>query len=238
MPLIRDVIPDPPAAILQGVDVALFGLEELTVGWSADIIMSGPSIEMPVPLAAPQNSVLLPVAKVQTTTYPMVETGGGVFVIPIAVQPRPSPAVESAQALLISGQTIDNDGLGEIVPSVPEPNFGEVIVPAGDDGNGIQVKNSPINIPGNFSAITSQKLKLQFPALALRLIGLTRIRRFILSVRLRLERARLCQIVLCFCFGLPGSAMRSFHSGRLWRIKSYQMGVGISPSRPQTRIIR
>lgn len=119
----RPVISDPPPALLQGVDVALFGLEDLPGSWTPDCIMNGPSIETPPEPEAPRVETMLWAASVQDKTFPMAAAGGDVFTLPIAKAKAKAKAVELAQAFMIEQQTVDNDGINEILPSVPEPNF-------------------------------------------------------------------------------------------------------------------
>ena len=134
MPLLRDVIADPPALILQGVDVAFLGVEELPNTWSALTIMNGPSIEEPLEPVPPNIETMQQAANIQDQTPRMVAANGDVFRLPIAKAKAKAKAkaIMPELALIESQSTIDNDGISDIVPSVPEPNFDGIVTREGD----------------------------------------------------------------------------------------------------------
>ena len=103
----------------------MFGLEDLPGSWTPDTILNGPAIETPPEPEAPRFETMLWAASIQDKTFPMAAAGGDVFTLPIskAKAKAKAKAVEVAQAFMLEQQTVDNDGLVEMVPSVPEPNF-------------------------------------------------------------------------------------------------------------------
>ena len=123
--------------------MALFALEDLPGLWTPDVILNGPSIEMPPEPEAPRFEVMLPITSIPDKTFPMAAAGGDVFQLPIAKAKAKAKAVESAQAFLLADQTIDGDGLIEVVRSIPEPNFDGMVTA----GAGVETSFPAMAVP-------------------------------------------------------------------------------------------
>jgi hypothetical protein len=151
--LLRDVIADPPALFLPGIAVEMIGVEELPTSWSPQITMNGPSIvEPPEPMPL-LNETLLQKANAQDKTQLMIGAGGAIFSLPIAnaKAKAKAKAIEVPLAILLDQQTIDNDGLAEMTPSVPQPDFGGRYVPGAaiETAFPAQIAPNPVIMRGN-----------------------------------------------------------------------------------------